>query len=271
MLIDWVTVGAQIVNFLILLALLKVFLYDRIIRAMDQRQQRIRDRLADADDKRREAEQEAAGLREERQALAQRREQLLDEAKAAAERQRRQLEQAARREVDERRKFWERQLEKSQAELIRDLQKSAAEEVFAVTRDLLRDLADQPLENRISDVLVRRLGDLDNDQREALRKSLQDGGRPAVVRSVYPVPEDRRKKIESTLQEIAGAAVPIRYETDADLILGIELKTPGKKVAWHAGQYLDRLEDRAQAAIESRTEAENTRTKPEESQADDGE
>jgi F-type H+-transporting ATPase subunit b len=48
MLIDWFTVVAQIINFLILVALLKHFLYGRIIKAMDQREERINSRLEEA-------------------------------------------------------------------------------------------------------------------------------------------------------------------------------------------------------------------------------
>lgn len=60
MLIDWFTVVAQIINFLILVFLLKHFLYGRIINAMDQREARITSRLEEAETQRKEAENEAA-------------------------------------------------------------------------------------------------------------------------------------------------------------------------------------------------------------------
>ena len=41
MLIDWFTVGAQVLNFLILVWLLKRFLYRPILHAIDAREQRI--------------------------------------------------------------------------------------------------------------------------------------------------------------------------------------------------------------------------------------
>ena len=59
MLINWFTVIAQIVNFLILVFLLKYFLYDRIVKAMDEREQRIQLRLKEAEEKKQEADQEA--------------------------------------------------------------------------------------------------------------------------------------------------------------------------------------------------------------------
>lgn len=55
MLIDWFTVIAQVVNFLILVWLLKRFLYQPILNAIDAREQRVATELADADAKMNEA------------------------------------------------------------------------------------------------------------------------------------------------------------------------------------------------------------------------
>ena len=51
MLIDWFTVGAQALNFLVLVWLLKRFLYKPILNAVDAREKRIAAELADADAK----------------------------------------------------------------------------------------------------------------------------------------------------------------------------------------------------------------------------
>jgi len=53
--IDWLTVAAQIVNFLVLIWLLQRFLYKPITNAMRRREERIEDRLAEAKEAREEA------------------------------------------------------------------------------------------------------------------------------------------------------------------------------------------------------------------------
>ena len=58
MLIDWFTVGAQALNFIILVWLLKRFLYKPILDAIDAREKRIAAELADADAKKAEAKKE---------------------------------------------------------------------------------------------------------------------------------------------------------------------------------------------------------------------
>ena len=58
MLIDWFTVGAQALNFIILVWLLKRFLYKPILNTVDAREKRIAAELADADAKKAEAQKE---------------------------------------------------------------------------------------------------------------------------------------------------------------------------------------------------------------------
>ena len=58
MLIDWFTVGAQALNFIVLVWLLKRFLYKPILNAIDAREKLIAAKLADADTKVAEAKKE---------------------------------------------------------------------------------------------------------------------------------------------------------------------------------------------------------------------
>jgi len=61
--IDYFTIFAQIINFLVLVLLLKHFLYGRIIKAMDEREKRIESQLQEAAKKKKEADEEADSYR----------------------------------------------------------------------------------------------------------------------------------------------------------------------------------------------------------------
>ncbi|GAH31154.1 unnamed protein product, partial [marine sediment metagenome] len=58
MLIDSFTVIAQIINFLILIYLLKRFLFNRIIKIMDDREMQITGQMQDAETAKEEAQKE---------------------------------------------------------------------------------------------------------------------------------------------------------------------------------------------------------------------
>jgi F-type H+-transporting ATPase subunit b len=90
MLVDWFTVVAQALNFLILVWLMKRFLYKPILHAIDQREQRIAAELADADAKKAEAQKERDEFQHKNEEFDKQRAALLSQATddAKAERQR---------------------------------------------------------------------------------------------------------------------------------------------------------------------------------------
>jgi len=63
MLIDWFTIGAQALNFVILVWLLKRFLFKPILHAIDEREKRIATELANADKEKADAQKESDQFR----------------------------------------------------------------------------------------------------------------------------------------------------------------------------------------------------------------
>ncbi len=100
MLIDWFTVAAQIINFLILVGLLKHFLYDRIIRAREEREGRIRARLDEAEKKEKESDAEAEKYRRKNIEIEEKRKGILEKARERLKTSEKELTQKARQEVE---------------------------------------------------------------------------------------------------------------------------------------------------------------------------
>ncbi len=100
MLIDWFTVGAQALNFLILVWLLKRFLYKPILDAIDAREKRIAAELADADAKKAEAEKERDEFQHKNEKFDRQRAALLSKATEEAGAERRRLLDGARKDAD---------------------------------------------------------------------------------------------------------------------------------------------------------------------------
>jgi len=98
MLIDWFTVGAQALNFLILMWLLKRYLYKPMLRAIDARERRIADELADAKAKKVEAQSECDEFRRKNADFDQQRAELLSLATEDAKVERQRLLDAARKD-----------------------------------------------------------------------------------------------------------------------------------------------------------------------------
>ena len=99
MLIDWFTVAAQALNFLILVWLMKRFLYQPILHAIDEREKRIAAELADADAKKAEAQKERDEFQHKNEEFDQQRAALLTKATDEAKAERQRLLDEARKAV----------------------------------------------------------------------------------------------------------------------------------------------------------------------------
>src|SRR5271167_1404309 len=100
MLIDWFTVGAQALNFIILVWLLKRFLYKPILNAVEARENRIAAELADADAKKAEAQKERDEFQHKNEEFDQQRAALLSTATAQAKAECQRLLDEARKAAD---------------------------------------------------------------------------------------------------------------------------------------------------------------------------
>ncbi len=135
--IDWFVLFAQIFNFLLLMYLLKRFLYGRIIKAMDDREAKITARFAEAEELKNKAN-EAAELYEKRnQLLNEKKEQMLNEATMAADAKRKELMEKVREEVEAVKVRWQDMLVREQDAFFYDLRQRAAKQLYATARKAL--------------------------------------------------------------------------------------------------------------------------------------
>jgi F-type H+-transporting ATPase subunit b len=242
MLIDWFTVGAQLLNFLILVWLLKRFLYRPILDTIDAREKRIAAELADADAKKAEARQERDEFQHKNEAFEQQRAALLSSATDEAKAERQRLLDEARQAVDALSARRQETLRNEAHHLNHAISLQVRQEVFAIARKALTDLATTGLEERMGEVFMRRLQALDGQAKEGFAKALKMSSEPALVRSAFDLPAEQREAIQNTLNEIFSAEIHIQFKTSPELVSGIELSTDGQKVAWSIADYLASLE-----------------------------
>jgi F-type H+-transporting ATPase subunit b len=242
MLIDWFTVAAQALNFLILVWLMKRFLYKPILNAIDAREKAIAAELANAGAKKAEAQKEHDEFQRKNAEFDQQRAALLSKAAgdAAAERQR--LFDEARKAAADLSSKRQETLRDEERNLHQAIGRRAQREVFAIARKTLADLATVSLEERLGEVFTRRVREMDGKAQKALGEALKTASGPGVVRSTFDLPADQRAAIQNALNETFSADVRLRFETAPELIAGIELTAGGQKVAWSIADYLTSME-----------------------------
>ena len=158
--IDWFTIVAQIVNFLILVGLLKYFLYGRVIEAMEKREQVIASSWDEVNLAKEEAQQQRDLAEQHNRELEDQRQEELVRVHEEVEVHRRELTAKVREEVDQVKARWSAAIREESTSFLRDLRRRASEEVFAVARRVLDDLADTELERRIAEKFIVLLNQL---------------------------------------------------------------------------------------------------------------
>jgi len=242
MLIDWFTVGAQAINFIILVWLLKRFLYKPILDAVDAREKRVATELADADAKKAEAKKERDEFQYKNEEFDQQRAALLSKATEEAKAERQRLLGEARQAAEALSAKRQETLRSDAHNLSEAISRRTRQEVFAIVRKALTDLATTSLEERLAEVFTRRLREMDGKAKAGLAEALKSASDPAVVRSAFDLPAEQRTAIQNALNETFSAKIRVRFETAPDLVSGIELTANGQKVAWSIADYLASLE-----------------------------
>jgi len=244
MLFDWFTFGAQTLNFLVLVWLMKRFLYKPILNAIDAREKRIALALADAALKQTAAQKERDAFQKKNEDFDRQRNELLGQAKDEARAERQRLLDEARQVADTLRTKKQDALTRELQTLHQDIARRSREEVLAIAQKVLADLAGLSLEERMGAVFTQRLRELDDAAKTALAEALTTSSNTVRVRSAFALSASQRDAMQQALNESLSSDIKIQFDTTPELISGIELTANGWKVAWNIADFLASLEQR---------------------------
>ncbi len=240
MLFDWFTVGAQALNFLILVYLLKRFLYGPIIETMEERKSRMHEDLVRAEEARQEASAYSLELKKQQKELELEKENMLNEARVNVQAWRETALVAARKHVAEQRVNWLNSLEREQRLIAANIRQDVAAEVVALAKKVLTDLSDTELELRVVNQFIQRLG-------QEMPKDAITGD--IIIRLGFDVPKESEEHIAKSIHANFPEVDNIRLTVKPNLRLGITLVAGDKKWDWNLESYLEGVEDSILASL----------------------
>jgi len=240
--IDWLTVAAQIVNFLVLVWLLKRFLYKPITNAMRHREEQIEERLSEAKAARQEAEEEAQELRQKEEKLEARKDEILNDAHKEAEDLRARLDTEIREDMEEKRAAWKQHLAEEQEAFVASLQRQAGKQILEIVERVLSDYADTDTTERVVATFTKHLEALDQNARENMTKAAAEQDEPAVVQTGTKIGSATKGQITRAIRKALSTDIDIDYREDPNMVFGVRLNIGDYTVEWSAIRYLKRLE-----------------------------
>lgn len=255
MIIDWYTIIFQIINFLVLVFLLRLFLYGPIIRMMDERERRIVEREEEAAASKQKADEESNIYSRKTAELEEEKEMLLEEARTAAGEEKHELLQKARSEVEQTRKRWEEDFEREKETFIGELRRRIARQACTVARRCLEDLADTRLEELTWTFFLKKAGRLPDEERAELEQSLASADHEVFLRTAFDPPAGKVDALKKDLEKIISLpadSLKITTKTEPNLICGLELDAGDYSMAWSIDSYLEDLEKEILKELDSK-------------------
>ncbi len=249
----WFTYSAQIINFLILVWLLKRFLYRPVLQTIEKREQGFTLREKEAGKVEAEALELLEDYHQRLSALENSREIMMGQVREeVTEWKSEQIEQA-KEEVAEARQRWHSAYQRERERILRTMKEGVGIEVQEMTRTLLRELANCDLESVMIDVFLKRFAE-SPEGLSRFRKSMMPDHR-LRIRSAFPISEDSQKRMMHLLNEQSetrsGLIDKCELIIDTDLICGIELVYGDHRWSWSLAQSLDELEHHLESLLNS--------------------
>jgi F-type H+-transporting ATPase subunit b len=221
--LNWSTFILEIINFLVLVWILKRFLYKPVLEIIARRQASIDKTLADAkqlhDDAESLQQQYEGRLADWDQERKQAREKLAEELHADRARKLEELKAALEQERERAAVAEQRRLSDAQLEM----EDTALAQGAQLATQLLAQAAGPEVESRLVQLAIDELSKVTKEKLAALRSSYGQISEGITVSSAYPMPDDQRHQLQKVLNNVVGKDTPLKFEQDSKLLAGVRI------------------------------------------------
>ena len=232
MLIDWRTVAAELINFLLLVWLLNRFLFKPTLAVVKERDEKVRAELEGATRQKEEALLAREVLSSEKEAFDKERNTLLKNAISEAQQEKERLLQEAHNEYTSLRETLHAHVEEDKKRLFSELKGSIEDEAFSLAKTALQSLSSSSLEEQMVALFAQKARQMEADAKQKLIFDVRHSSYAVTFRTAFELSADSRSLLVNTFQEIFGHSLICSFEQDPALIGGIEMVTAGYTVSW---------------------------------------
>jgi F-type H+-transporting ATPase subunit b len=247
--INWFTVIAQALNFLILVWLLKKFLYKPILNAVNEREKKITDQLKDADAQKATAQKEKEDFQKKNEDFDSKKKALLYKAVADANVEKKQLMDSAKETANALGATMEKAFKEQQNQDKKELSQNTQEHVFAITRKALTDLASVSLETQTVDIFIHHLKAATDTEKQQFIDAFKANSNAILIKSAFALSEKQQGNLTDAVNEVLDTKTTLQFKIAPEIISGIELSTNGYKMAWSFSEYLSALQKNSSKEI----------------------
>jgi ATP synthase F0 subunit b len=221
---DWWTFALQAANFLILVWLLKRFLFKPVSALVARRKEEIAQALAAAEAAKQSAEQARGEFEQRTSQIEAERNRIIEQERARLAQERTKVLEATHAESDQLKQDALKRLAEERAVAANEVFEQAVALASELAARLLGEAAAPALEGAFLRRMVEHLDRLSDSDRSALAGGRT--GEPLLLTTAHPLGADEQAEWRAALVARLGNSRSIVFSTDAGLIAGAELRFP---------------------------------------------
>lgn len=211
----------QIVNFAVLLFILKRLLFKPVREIMEKRRRKIEGALREADNKKAEAEKLREELEEELRSRKKLRQDAEAGMRAEIDEQRRILVEAAKTEAEKTAEKERAVFETEKKKLVSDFREKAVEAVSIYAENILKDVSDEALHRS----MVRKFHSKVREITPGISGIASPGEEPTLkVSTAFPLNDEETESLKKAFEASLERKISFFFETDPSLIAGISIR-----------------------------------------------
>ena len=217
------TLVLEIINFLVLVWILKRFVYKPVLEIIAQRRQGIEKQSADAAQLREEAVTLKAQYQDRLTDWEQERQQARNSLNVELEAEKvRQLEALQTLLIQQRQKD-EAADQRRRAEQVREIEHQALDQGADFAARLLKMASGPQLEARLLLMTLDTLAEFDSDQVTTMQQQWRGHSEQIIVCSAYPLATDQQQQLAAALEKLVGQTPPVEYSVMPELLAGLHI------------------------------------------------
>ena len=248
--INWFEIIVQIINFFILLFILQKLFYKPVIKAMEERQQGIRDIRDEADLKKKEADELIQEYRSSLKTFEENKAEEMNKAIKEADDKKEKIIESYMKEADAKRESYINEVKEEKEYFLHELRSTLGKSSIIIASKILKTISEEDLTEKIFEVFIKKIESL---EKEKLEEEIKLDGEKIVLISSVALSEEQKNRFSNAISEKLDFSIEIDYEIDEHLIMGFELNLESLTVHTNIENYLREAEDSIKKILDKKT------------------
>ncbi|HHX42761.1 MAG TPA: hypothetical protein GX714_02065 [Chloroflexi bacterium] len=254
--LDWATLLFQIINFVVLMALLGYFLFRPLRRKLDERGQIIAETLQRARDQEAEAKQLREQWEERMRTVDQQAEEIIHRAQVAANQRAAELLEQTRQRIDRLTEEMRSDLARHRDEIVAQHYDDLLDAIIDVSGSAVRSVTTRRTHDDLVTNFCASIYQMPQEEVDQFRRVMADRVPHAFVSTPVALTPDQTKTLTDTLSSLIDRHVELQVDIQPELVAGLQVRLADRLIDNSVRQHLSRIRNRVRQDLVARLEAE---------------